>query len=401
MAPAISKMQSTPLKTKLESGLAFAANQNLYRSRRVTEGPQAVNVVVDGKPYVNFCSNDYLGLANHPDVCRVFKNAVDQYGLGSGSAHLICGHSRAHHALEEELAAFTGRERALLFSSGYMANLACISTLAGNSDTVFEDRLNHASLIDGGLLSGANFKRYRHGDVGHLEALLMKATDHLKLIVTDGVFSMDGDTAPLQQLAELAQTWQAVLVVDDAHGFGVIGTQGRGLVNDQNLSQDEVPVLVGTLGKSFGSFGAFVSGSNELIETLIQQARTYIYTTAIPSAIAEATRVSLKLLMQDDWRRDKLHALVNQFRAGAEQIGLNLLPSLSPIQPVLIGDNLKTLLAGRALMAQGFLVGAIRPPTVPKGSARLRITFSVNHEPNQVDRLLDALKLALHESAKS
>lgn len=388
-------MHAAHFNEKLQAGLDFTHSRNLYRTRRVIESPQAVNVIIDGKPYINFCSNDYLGLANHPEVCRAFKNAVDQYGMGSGSAHLICGHSRAHHALEEELAEFTGRERALLFSTGYMANLAAISVLAEKDDTVFEDRLNHASLIDGGLMSRANFKRYRHSDIEHLTSLLANTANGQKLIVTDGVFSMDGDMAQLRQLATLAQNHDAVLIVDDAHGFGVVGEQGRGSVNAQALSQEEVAVLVGTLGKSFGTFGAFISGSAELIETLIQKARTYIYTTAIPPAIAEATRTSLKLLMQDDWRRDKLHALVNRFRIGAGQLGLVLQPSVSPIQPILIGDNQKTLLVSQILLSHGFLVGAIRPPTVPKGSARLRITFSANHEPGQIDRLLEALSIAL------
>lgn len=388
-------MYAAQFNAKLQAELDLTASQNLYRSRRIIDGPQTVNVIIDGKPYVNFCSNDYLGLANNPEVCQAFKNAVDQYGMGSGSAHLVCGHSRAHHALEEELAEFTGRERALLFSTGFMANLAAISALAGKADMVFEDRLNHASLIDGGLLSGANLKRYRHCDSGHLASLLATNSNQHKLIVTDGIFSMDGDLAPLQQLAELASTHEAILMVDDAHGFGVIGAQGRGSVNALSLNQGEVAVLIGTLGKSFGTFGAFISGSNELIETLIQKARTYIYTTAMPPAIAEATRVSLKLLIQDDWRREKLHTLVDQFRTGAGQIGLKLQPSLSPIQPILIGDNQKTLLASQALLSHGILVSAIRPPTVPKGSARLRITFSANHEPYQVDRLLEALSTSL------
>lgn len=296
--------------------LSELLQQGLYRSRRVIESPQGINLICDGKPVINFCSNDYLGLANHPDVINAFKVATDNYGVGSGSAHLICGHSSAHHALEEELAAFTGRDRALLFSTGYMANMGAISALVGRGDTVFEDRLNHASLLDGGLLSGAKFKRYAHAHAhaDHLDNLLAKA-DGNKLIVTDGVFSMDGDTAPLQALSDVAKKHSAWLMVDDAHGLGVLGDNGGGILEQSGLKQDDVQVLVGTLGKAFGTFGAFVAGSEELIETLIQKARPYIYTTALPAAIAEATRTSLKIIQTENWRREKLRFVTERFRS--------------------------------------------------------------------------------------
>jgi 8-amino-7-oxononanoate synthase len=323
-------------------------------------------------------------------VVGAFKNAADRYGVGSGSAHLICGHSEAHHALEEELAEFTGRERALLFSTGYMANLGAISALIGNGDTVIEDRLNHASLIDGGLLSGARFKRYRHGDLEHLTNLLEDASGK-KLLVTDGVFSMDGDLAPLPDLAKIAQDQNAWLMVDDAHGLGVLGEQGGGVLEHYGLTQTDVPVLVGTLGKAFGTFGAFVAGSDILIELLIQKARTYIYTTALPPAVAEATRASLKIARAESWRRDRLKQLTERFRQGTKQLGLELIASPSPIQPILIGDSRKATALSEALLAAGFLVSAIRPPTVPQGSARLRVTFSAAQEEWQVDRLLNEL----------
>lgn len=414
--------------SQLPGNLEAIAEQGLYRSRRVIASPQGINLQIDGRNIINFCSNDYLGLANHPVVVSAFKNAADHYGVGSGSAHLICGHSVAHHALEEELAAFTGRDRALLFSTGYMANTGVISALLGRGDSVFEDRLNHASLLDGGMLSGARFKRYAHADAENLNDHLKKATGN-KLIVTDGVFSMDGDFAPLKALSLAAKEGNAWLMVDDAHGLGVIGERGGGLLEYYGLDQDDVPVLMGTLGKGFGTFGAFVAGSDTLIETLIQKARTYIYTTALPAAVAEATRASLKIVIAENWRRDKLKNLADRFRLGAGQLGLqlvnpicvknsnhvgcvsdrvsqqteeratgllstNLTEATSAIQPVIIGDSQQALDISKALLKAGFLVSAIRPPTVPKGSARLRVTFSALHEEQYVDRLLDALDKA-------
>jgi 8-amino-7-oxononanoate synthase len=369
------------------------SQQGLRRSRRIVESPQGINLLCNGRPVINFCSNDYLGLANHPDVVNIFKSAADQYGVGSGSAHLICGHSSAHHQLEEELAAFTGRDRALLFSTGYMANMGAISALLGRGDTVLEDRLNHASLLDAGLLSGATFKRYLHADSDHINTLLENSTGN-KLVVTDGVFSMDGDTAPLNKLAKVSKAHSAYLMVDDAHGLGVLGDNGAGILEELQLTQNEVQILVGTLGKAFGTFGAFVAGSEELIETLIQKARPYIYTTALPPAIAEATRASLKIIQMESWRRKKLKTLVEQFRNGANQIGLPLMASSSPIQPLLVGESNRALAISNSLFNQGFLVSAIRPPTVPANSARLRVTFSALHEEQHVDQLLDALTKA-------
>jgi len=379
----------TPLFTELAANLDDIAQQGLYRSRRVIASPQGINLEIDGRHIVNFCSNDYLGLANHADVLKAFKAGADQYGVGSGSAHLICGHSAAHHALEEELAAFTGRDRALLFSTGYMANIGAITALLGRGDAVFEDRLNHASLLDGGLSSGATFKRYAHANVADLGSKLDKAAGN-KLIATDGVFSMDGDFAPLDELAVAAKNHHAWLMVDDAHGLGVIGRHGGGIVEHYGLSQDDVPVLMGTLGKGFGTFGAFVAGSELLVETLIQKARTYIYTTALPAAVAEATRTSLKIVVAENWRRDKLKKLSERFSVGAEQLGLQVMPSSSAIQPILIGDSQRAVDISKALLDAGFLVSAIRPPTVPQGSARLRVTFSALHDEQHVDRLLDA-----------
>ena len=380
----------------LKPALAERQAQSLYRQRRTINGPQQTCLSLNGHDVLNFCSNDYLGLANHPDIIAALKKGADEYGVGAGASHLINGHSRAHHALEEELADFLGRPRALLFSTGYMANLGIITSLVGKGDAILEDRVNHASLIDAGLLSGARLQRYLHADANslnvHLQKYISKNPSGRRLIATDGVFSMDGDLAPLPALANVAEQHDAWLMVDDAHGLGVIGKQGRGTVDHFELDNKQVPILMGTLGKAFGTFGAFVAGSETLIETLIQQARSYIYTTALPPAVAEATRASLKLLRTADDRREKLVALIQQFRSGAEQLGLSLMDSQTPIQPLLIGDSKKAIALSKALLEQHqIMLSAIRPPTVPDGSARLRITLCANHTTEQVDQLLVAL----------
>lgn len=375
--------------------LAERQAKGLYRARHVVASPQAPLLKVDGRELLSFCSNDYLGLANHPEVVTAFKRGADNYGVGAGASHLINGHTQAHHALEEELADFVGRPRALLFSTGYMANLGVVTALTGRGDVVLGDRLNHASLIDAGLLSGARLQRYLHGNPASLEKHLKKLSglqdEQRRLIITDGVFSMDGDLAPLPELAAVAQLHNAWLMVDDAHGIGVLGEQGCGTLSHYHLETAQVPILMGTLGKAFGTFGAFVAGSDALIETLIQQARSYIYTTAMPAAVAEATRTSLRLMQSENWRREKLQTLVQRFRQGARQLGLNLMDSDTPIQPLLIGDSHKTVDISETLLAKNIFVSAIRPPTVPEGSARLRITFSAEHSEAQVDQLLDAL----------
>ena len=374
----------------LAAALTERRQQQRYRQRLEQQAPAGREAVVNGQRLINFCGNDYLGLANHPQLVAAFKKAADEFGVGSGASHLVCGHSHYHHALEEQLAAFCGRPRALLFSTGYMANLGVIQTLAGKGDAVFEDRLNHASLIDGGLASGARFRRYRHVDVTSLASQLADSDAHRKLVVTDGVFSMDGDVAPLATLVDVCEQHQAWLMVDDAHGFGVLGEQGGGCVAEQGM-QARVPVLVGTLGKAFGTSEAFVAGSDELIETLIHFSRSYSYTTALPPAVAAATLASLLLVQEERWRRDKLQGLIARFRQGAVQRGFELMDSATPIQPLLIGEDGEALAMSQRLRERGFLISAIRPPTVPEGTARLRITFSAAHEPEDIDRLIEAL----------
>lgn len=374
----------------LASRLAERRAAHLYRQRPLLEGPQAPLVRVDGRELLAFCSNDYLGLANHPEVIRAMQQGAGRWGVGGGASHLVIGHSTSHHELEEALAEFTGRPRALLFSTGYMANLAAVTALVGQGDTVLEDRLNHASLLDAGLLSGARFSRYLHNDASSLASRLGKATGNT-LVVTDGVFSMDGDLADLPALCTEARKQGAWVMVDDAHGFGPLGATGGGIVEHFGLGLDDVQVLVGTLGKAFGTAGAFVAGSEELIETLIQFARPYIYTTSQPPAVACATLKSLQLLREEGWRREHLNRLITRFRQGAGEIGLSLMDSPTPIQPILIGDSERALKLSALLKERGLLVGAIRPPTVPVGSARLRVTFSASHSEAQLEQLLDAL----------
>ena len=363
----------------------------LYRSRRVMQSAQGTEILIDNQHVLNFCSNDYLGLANHPAVQQAFIDGVHKYGVGSGAAHLICGHSAAHHALEEELAAFSGYPRALLFSTGYMANSGVAQALCGRGDHVLEDRLNHASLLDAGLLSSARLSRYLHNDTDSLRQKLRGITQGEKLVMTDAVFSMDGDMAALPQLATICTEADAWLMIDDAHGIGVLGKEGGGSAQHFGLNATQIPIYMATLGKALGTAGAFVAGSDDLIEYLIQSARTYIYTTAMPPAVAEATRASLKLAQQAADRREQLQQHIKQFRTGAQQLGLQLMDSHTPIQPVMAGDTATASRWSQQLLAHGILVTAIRPPTVPPGTARLRITFSAHHTPAHVDRLLDAL----------
>jgi 8-amino-7-oxononanoate synthase len=378
----------------LEAALAQLEAAQLRRAR-VTVERRALGgrtlTLAGGRELTDFSSNDYLGLARHPALARAMAESAAHAGAGSGAAHLVTGHGAEHARLEEELAAFTQRERALLFSTGYMANLAVISALAGRGERVVLDRLCHASLIDGARLSGAALVRYAHAAADEAARLVEADAEHTVLLATDGVFSMDGDLAPLPELARCARRHGLWLVVDDAHGLGVIGASGGGALEHFGLGCDAAPVLVGTLGKAFGSFGAFVAGSATLIEFLMQRARTYIYTTALPQPVAAATRAALALIKQESGRRERLVSLVTRFRAAAHAAGVPLGSSTTPIQPVLLGSPAAALAAQRQLAAAGYWVVAIRPPTVPAGSARLRITLSAAHTEAQVDGLAGKL----------
>ena len=374
----------------LAADLAARREQHRYRQPQIMDGPCGRHAVVGGQQYLNFCSNDYLGLANDAGVIEAFRQGARDWGVGSGASHLVCGHQRPHQDLEEALAEHTGRERALLFSTGYMANLGVMSALLGKRDAVFEDRLNHASLLDGGLLSGARFRRFAHNDADALSRQLQRSDARRKLVVADGIFSMDGDEAPLAAYADACETHDAWLMVDDAHGLGVLDPQGRGSLFAQGVNP-RTQILMGTLGKGLGTGGAFVAGSHDLIETLIQFARTFIYTTAMPAAVAAATRVSLHKSREENWRREKLAELVARFRHGASEQGYTLMPSRTPIQPLLIGSDADAMALSGALREKGLLITAIRPPTVPEGEARLRVTLSAAHELEDVDALLLAL----------
>jgi 8-amino-7-oxononanoate synthase len=385
--------------TALRARLSQLAAQHLQRRRRTVtaiESDAGPVVVVDGQRLVNFCGNDYLGLKSHPALAAAMSACAAIAGAGSGASHLVTGHGLEHERLEEALAQFTGRRRALLFSTGYMANLAAITCLAERDGRVVMDRLCHASLIDAARLSGAQLKRFAHADSAAAAVMLRGGEGSgADLLVTDGVFSMDGDLAPLPQLAQEASAADACLIVDDAHGLGVMGPTGRGCLEHFNLDSTAVPILVGTLGKALGCFGAFVAADEDYIEWLLQTARSYIYTTALPQPVAAAARAALAMAVADTWRRQRVLELAERLRHGAAQAGIPLLPSISPIQPVVLGSSARTLAVSEQLFAAGLWAAAIRPPTVPRGSARLRITLSAAHTEQQVDALLAALEQAL------
>ncbi|MDP2430448.1 MAG: 8-amino-7-oxononanoate synthase [Pseudomonadota bacterium] len=436
------------LPSQLQSALVDLDAQGLLRRRRVLDGAQGARVTLDGREYLSFSSNDYLGLAGHPAIAEAARQAAGEVGVGAGAAHLLTGHHRLHHELELELAAFVGMPAALLFSTGYMANLGVIQALLDRHGEVFEDRLNHASLVDAALLSRAKLTRYPHLDLATLERQLAGSSAKVKLIATDTVFSMDGDLVPVAELLALAERYDAWLYLDDAHGFGVLGEageganslltvpgrevapgatfsplwkrgagvpKGRGFIRDffngdvsANVAKSPPPpfgkgggfpprlIYLATLGKAAGVSGAFVAGSGELIEWLVNKARTYIYTTAQPPLLAAAVSASLKLIAGESWRRERLHELVARLKAGVEGLPWPLMPSDTPIQPLLVGDQHAALALAEGLKQRGILIPAIRPPTVPQGSARLRISLSAAHTVADVDELLTALHELAH-----
>tara|TARA_A100000171_G_scaffold52887_1_gene74012 strand:+ start:7658 stop:8896 length:1239 start_codon:yes stop_codon:yes gene_type:complete len=384
---------SQRLKAELQQKLQYRAEQNLLRQVLQRCGPcQPDSLFGDGQKRVNFCSNDYLGLASHPDVIRAMQVAAEQYGVGSGASHLVTGHCRVHDELAEALADFCGRQKAMLFSTGYMANVGVINALTNPGAPIFQDALNHASLLDGGWLSRGDSRRFAHRDTKDLEAMLIRHhCDSRALIITDGVFSMDGDLALLPEQVALADKYQATLIVDDAHGIGCLGDAGAGTLSHFGLSASDVPVLVGTLGKSLGTAGAFVAGDEVLIDYLTQFARTHIYTTAMPPPLAAATIAALACLRSETWRQQRLQSLVMRFQQDVANLGLNILPSQTPVQAIVLGEADRAVKASEYLREQGVQVSAIRPPTVPADSARLRVTFSAAHTDEHYERLLDAL----------
>jgi len=376
---------------RLTDQLAESARLGLLRRRLVRESAQGPRIVVDGREYLAFCSNDYLGLANHPRIVEAAIDAALRHGVGEGASHLLSGHSVVHERLEAKLAGFVEMPRALLFSSGYQANVGAITALAGPEDAIFSDELNHASLIDGVRLSRAKVVRYPHADLEFLEKALADSRARTRLVVTDGVFSMDGDIAPLPAMLDLCERHDAWLLVDDAHGFGVIGPEGRGSAAHFGLRSPRI-VYVGTLGKAAGVAGAFVAGAAEVVETVLQRARTYIYNTASPALLAAAVEESLQLIREEEWRRERLYRWIGALKQALHGTDVVLAPSDTPIQPLLIGGNAEAVSASAALRERAILVPAIRPPTVPEGTARLRISLSAAHGEDDVARLAAALR---------
>ena len=375
----------------LRERLHHRESAQLYRSRSILQSPQESHVVVAGREYLAFCSNDYLGLANHPQLVAAVCEGARQYGVGAGASHLINGHSTAHHILETALADFTGFPKAVVFSTGYMANAGVITALAGREDALFADKLNHASLNDAALLSRARFSRYPHLDLATLERQLAASHGRRKLVMTDSVFSMDGDIAPIEALLGLCQKHDAWLMLDDAHGFGVLGGKGQGILSYFNISSPRI-IYMATLGKAAGVFGAFVAAQPEIIETLVQRARSYIYTTASPPMLSHALLKSLELIESEEWRRTKLAQLIACLKGELQSLRWKLLPSSTPIQPLIIGQTDAAVKVSEALRERNILVPAIRPPTVPQGSARLRLSLSASHSAEDVAQLAAVLK---------
>ena len=380
----------TDLDSILAIKLAERETKSQTRERLSLQSGQANEVKIENKKFLNFSSNDYLGLANNPGTISALKEQLDESGFGSGASHLVTGHHKIHDKLEITIANFLQRDSAITFSTGYMANLSILQSLAQKGDLIIADKLNHASLIDGVKLSDAQSTRYPHCDLSALESRLKKsATD--KWVVTDSVFSMDGDIAPLGEIAGLCKKYQAYLIVDDAHGFGVLGETGRGCIEHFGLTQSDLPVLMGTFGKALGGFGAFVSGSAKLISYLIQFARPYIYTTALPAGVAAANYFNLDLISRKPQLRNKLIENIQYFKRQCAHKNIYLLPSHTAIQPLVVGDSKKLVALDQKLKEKGILVGAIRPPTVPVNSDRLRITLSASHSFEQIDILVEQL----------
>ena len=380
-----------PWRGEIERSFQQREQANRWRTRQRVQSPMGRTLTIDGQSLLNFCSNDYLGLANHPALKQASTAAIETFGTGSGASHLVCGHQELHHQLEQDLAAMLGAEQAIVFSTGYMANLAVPQTFLGRNDLLLEDKLNHASLLDAGSISAVKMKRYSHLDINSVKKLLTDSDANREMVLTDGTFSMDGDVAPVQELAELCRQQGAMLVVDDAHGFGVLGERGAGLFEQEDVPVGGNVLMVGTLGKAAGSFGAFVAGDAAYVQSLIQFARTYIYTTALPPAVAAASIAAVKLIQSEPSRRKRLKSLINRFRTEAAEAGLPLMPSHTAIQPIVLGSEKNALAADALLRENGILGIAIRPPTVPAGSARIRLTFRADHTDEDMDQLLSVL----------
>ncbi|WP_438863080.1 8-amino-7-oxononanoate synthase [Neptunicella sp.] len=381
----------------ISSALAKRRTNSLYRQRQAVIPCDDGRIEINGQRYVNFASNDYLGLAQSTELKTAWQNAICQYPAGSGASPLVTGYTHAHHTLENHLADYLGREAVLLFNSGFAANQAVCQSLMAGDGVIIADKLSHASLIDGALASNGKLQRYVHNDLAHLQRLIVSPHDN-KLVVTEGVFSMDGDAAPLTDISRLCTDNNAWLMVDDAHGFGVLGDKGMGSAELHDLSQSRLPILMATFGKAVGTAGAFVAGSQELIDYLLNTARHYIYSTHLPAAQAMATDASLTLIRSQVWRRHKLQENIGYFKTRAAQLGIPLMPSDSAIQPVMIGHPQRALSISQVLQQQGLWLSAIRQPTVPKGTDRLRITLTASHQQTMLEQLLISLARALNNA---
>ena len=380
----------------LKQALEQREKDGLLRQRRLLDSPQAEYIVADAKPYLSFCSNDYLGLANHPKLVATMQQAASDSGVGSGASGLVTGHHRYHDALEHQLAKFVGLPAALLFSTGYMANIGVLGALVGRGDAIFADKLNHACLNDGGYYSLAEFKRFAHNDVQAVEKLLKASTAKHKVIAVDAVFSMDGDIAPIPEYLALCEQYDAYLYIDDAHGFGVLGQHGAGSLSHFNIKSPRI-IMMATLGKAAGVAGAFVAGEQVVIDYLIQTAKSYVYSTPAPPALSATLSASVALIEQGDDLRAHLYSLIELLKTELKLTHWQLMPSTTSIQPLVIGDNFKAVAVSQYLQAQGILVPAIRPPTVPVNTARLRISLSAAHSKEDVRRLITALQQAEKE----
>lgn len=380
------------MRASLKEALAQRSQKMLTRKRQVRTSAVSPQIMVDGKSYLNFASSDYLGLANDPRVVHAFKQGLDQYGVGSGAACVVSGYTAAHQALEEALADFLGYPRVLLFSTGYMANVGVLTALSGYLDCILQDKQCHASLVDGGKFANIEFVRYLHGSAINLAKRLEKHREKRCLVVTDGVFSVRGNVAPLPDiLQKTREAPSAYLMVDDAHGIGVLGQNGRGSLEHFGLSPSAVDILVGTFGKAFGTFGAFVAGDETLIEALMQYARSYIYTTALPPAVAVATRESLSLMQSESWRREKLNAHIADFQQRVLDLGLKSDASFTPIQSILIGSSENAMMVGKMLADQGIYVAVMRPPTTLPHKSCLRVTLTASHQAAHIEQLCSVL----------
>ena len=384
-------MLNPSFHSRLEKALIERKERALMRQRHVRNSPVDPCVMISGKTFLNFASNDYLGLANDPRVIQAFKNGVDRYGVGSGAAQIVSGYTGAHQGLEEALADFLGYPRVLLFSTGYMANVGVLTALSSHLEIILQDKLCHASLVDGGIFSKIDLKRYKHGSMKDLSRQLEKHQNQRCLVVSDGVFSVYGSIARLPELSEKTRQKSQLLLIDDAHGIGVLGQQGRGILEHFHQNSSAVDILVGTFGKAFGTFGAFVAADEMIIETLLQYARSYTYTTALPPAIVEATRESLSLIQTEPWRRDTLNTLIAYFQNGLKNLGIVSPESKTPIQSIQLGTAHAALDVSNQLAEQGILVAVMRPPTTPPQQSCLRVTLTALHQTQHLDQLLDQL----------